>query len=326
MKKSIFLLISLFMTIAFSELRAKEDEGSSVKLDTTETFKKDGKKIEFDATETFKKDGKKIEFDATETFKKDNKKSVEFDATTTLDRNKTEETSEAVEKKIKELVPKDPKEAKKLLSKVSETQKLLKEAKKHEDTRSTKMCQKINAGLLTLISYHGGKEVSDKKLYQAYVSCKNIEKDLERIKLNVAVAKRNTPKARKIRKFQRLAKNYLAKAQKAEKQGHKAKAAYYRSCANIKKSVAANLKKEEASKEQIKKAMHKYNIDAAKEYAERFKKRAAKYREYYNEGKAAYYDKAVTLKEKLAEAYAKNNKALVKSIQKEYEALQKTKK
>ena len=62
------------------------------------------------------------------------------------------------------------------------------------------------------------------------------------------------------------------------------------------------------------------------ETAARFKKRAKKYRDLDDEERTGYYEKAAALKEKLAEAYAKEDKSLIKSLQKEYKELQKTKK
>jgi hypothetical protein len=130
--------------------------------------------------------------------------------------------------------------------------------------------------------------------------------------------------------FQRSAKNDLRKAQIAVREGHKAKAEYYKTCAKLKQNAskvyAKNPKVEAVCKAEIKKSRAKYNHDSMKELAMRFRERAAEYRKQDDESKAEYYDKAAVLKEKLAEAYAKNNKSLVKSLQKEYETLQSTKK
>jgi hypothetical protein len=144
----------------------------------------------------------------------------------------------------------------------------------------------------------------------------------------VESAKRNTPQAVKIRKFQFAAKNNLEAAEKAEKQGKKALAEYYRTCAKIKQNAADNYAKnpkiEETARQQVKKAVTKYNQDYSLETAARFRSRAKKYQDSDDEEKAKYYEKAATLKEKLAEAYAKGDKTLIKSIQKEYETLQNT--
>jgi hypothetical protein len=330
MKKFLFLLISLLVITTFSELTAKDDE-KSLDVDTSDTSKKEGKgkKLEMDTSDTFKKDNDKesLKLDTSDTFKKDNdKKSLKFDADATLDYSNTNKVPEAVEKKIKELIKKDPKKAKVLLAKAKDVTQLLKEAQKFKDAKIAKACEKLVKSLETLAKYHDGKEVSDKQLYQAYNDCKFIKKDIKQIEIRIAAAKRNTPQAKKIRKFQRSAKNYLSKAKTASTQGYKAKAEYYKTCAQIKKEMAANPKIEAAGKERLKKAKIKYNQDAAKESAIRFRKRAEESREQDDNEKAQYYEKVATLKEKLSEAYGKNNKSLVKSLLKEYKDLQKTKK
>jgi hypothetical protein len=352
MKKFLFLLISLFIINAFCETTEKTDEkkkieldtsetlkkGDSkkgkIELDTSETFKKDGdkKKMELDTSETFKKDGdkKKLEFDSADTFKKDgDKKSLEFDIDATFE-NADKGKAEDIIKKLKESIKKDPETAKLLLAKANEFKKLSKEAKKYKDIATAKDCTKLSTSLKTLAKFHDGKKVSDKKLYQAYNDCRHLEKNLKKIKLRIDSAKRNTPQAIKIRKFQYSAKYYLKKAKKAKKEGKKAKAEYYTLCAKIKKKAADTYAKkpkiELASKKQIKKAKAKYNHDLMKESAVRFRKRAAEYRKEDYEEKAIYYDKAADFKEKLAKAYIKENKSLVKSLQKEYETLQSTKK
>jgi len=346
MKKILFFLISFLLLTTFSELTAKDEE--SLKIDTADTLKKDdkedkkkleidtkdtlkkddGKKsLEFDATTTLKQDGKKsLEFDASTTLNKDGKKSLEFDASSTLNRSNMEKAAKAGGKKIQELITKDPKKAKALLAKAKSITQLLKEAKKFKDAKTAKVCGKLANSLKTIAKFHEGKKVSDKKLYQAYNDCKSIKKDVNQIKLRIAAAKRNTPQAKKIRKFQRSARSYLRKAKTASAQGYKAKAEYYKTCAQIKKKMAAKPKTEAAGKKQIKKANIKYHRDASKESAIRFKKRAAESREQDDTEKAQYYEKVAALKEKLSKAYAKNNKSLVKSLLKEYATLQKTRK
>jgi hypothetical protein len=313
MKKFLFFLITFLLLTTFSELTAKDEE--SLKIDTADTLKKDDKK----GKESF-------EFDATTTLKQDGKKSLEFDASSTLDRSNMEKVVKAGEKKIQELIKKDPKKAKILLAKAKSITQLLKEAKKFKDAKTAKTCGKLVNSLKTLAKFHENKKVSDKKLYQAYNACKSIEKDLKQIKVRIAAAKRNTPQAKKIRKFQRSAKHYLRKAKTASAQGYKAKAEYYKTCAQIKKKMAAKPKTEAAGKKQIKKANIKYHRDASKESAIRFRKRAAKSREQDDTEKAQYYEKVAALKEKLSKAYAKNNKSLVKSLLKDYATLQKTRK
>ncbi|MCK4983648.1 MAG: hypothetical protein KAS17_12030, partial [Victivallaceae bacterium] len=193
MKKFLFLLISLLIIITFSELTAKDDE-------------------------------KSLEIDTSSTLKKDYKKSLEFDSDSTLNRSNMDKVSEAVEKKIKELIKKNPEKAKALLAKAKSVTQFLKEAEKFKDAKTAKICGKLANSLKTLAEYHEGKEVSDKKLYQAYNDCKFIAKEIRQIKLRVAAAKRNTPQAKKIRAFQRSAKHYLSKAKTANAQGYKAEA------------------------------------------------------------------------------------------------------
>ena len=315
MKNFLFLLIALFIT-AFSFESIAKDDDKSLKIDTENTLKGDDSKSEkFDSTTTLKGSSgtKKFEFDATNTLSGTN--------------SKEKVVADSPEKNIKSDIPKDAKQVKALVPKIKDMAKLLVEAKKYKTASTVKLCKKIIAGLTTLTIYHEGtKEVTDKDLYKAYVACKYLKRDSARIKQTINLAKRNTPKAKKTRKFQRDAKSYLIKSKNAAKQGYKAKAEYYKTCAQIKKKVAENLKHEAASKKQLKKAKQKYNQDAAKEYAVRFRKRAKKYAEDYEEEKAEYYTKAAALKDKLANAYAKNNKLSIKALQKEYRALQKTKK
>lgn len=311
----IFLLIALFIMTIFYAAAEKSEEEDTVKLDTSETLKRDGdKKEEFDLTKTLNTDGVKKE---------------EFDLSKTLNRSNMESSIEATEGKIKELIKKDPKTAKLLLAKAKDMTKLLKEAKKYKDKRTAKTCEKLINALKTMAKFHDGENVSDKKLYEAYNDCKYIKKDFKQINIHIASAKQNTPQAKKIRKFQRSAKNYLGKAQKAAKKGHKTEAEYYTSCAKFKQKAAAtyakNPKIEAICKKQIKKAQIKYNQDSMKESAARFRKLAQKYREEEYEERVEYYEKAAALKEKLANAYAEDNKSLVKSLKKEYEILQKTK-
>ncbi len=315
MRKFLFLLISFFIMTIYSEAADNSDDENSIKLDTSETFKKDGdKKLEFDSTTTLKKDGdKKLEFDSTETLKRSNTKS----------------TADII-KKIKEIIKKDPKKAELLTAKANDLTKLLKEAEKYKDIETAKACAKAANSLKTLAEFHSGKEISDRKLYQAYNDCKSVEKDIKKFKIRINSAKRNTPQAIKIRSFQFAAKDYLDKAKKATEQGKKAKAEYYNTCAKIKQNAADNYaqdpKIEAISKQQIKEAIAKYNQAYTQEIAVRFRNRAKKYREDDDTEKAEYYEKAASLKEKLAEAYDKDNKSLVKSLKKEYEELQKTKK
>ncbi len=232
--------------------------------------------------------------------------------------------------KVKESIKKDPKTAEALKAKAKDIAKLLKESKKYKDPTTAKECAKIIDNMKTLAKFHADIKVSDKKLYKAYIDSRTLKRDLKKIKMRIASAKRNTPQAIKIRKFQISAKNYLRKAKEAAKQGQKAKVQYYSTCAKIKqkaaKTYAKNPKIETISKKQIKKARAKYNHDSMKETADRFRKRAKECREQDEESKAAYYDKAAALKEKLAKAYIKNNKKLVRTLKKEYENLQKTKK
>ena len=316
MIKKIFLLIALFIMTAFYARAKASDDEETVKIDTSETLKKD--------------DDKKIEeFDPSTTLKVDGDTKEDFDPTTTLDRSSNKEASKSAEEKIKELIKQDPKTAKLLLAKAKDMTKLLKEAKKYKATRTAKTCAKIINALKIMAKFHNGKKVSNKKLYQAYLNCKYIEKDIKQINIQITSAKRNTPLAKKIRKFQRSAKNYLKQAQRAAKKGNRAETAYYKTCAKFKQKAAAvyakNPKIEAICKKQIKKAKIKYNHDSMKESAVRFRKLAKKYREDEYDEKVEYYEKAATLKEKLAKAYAKDNKNLIKSLKKEYETLQKTK-
>lgn len=325
MKIFLFLLISIFVTTAYSEAEEKD----SIKVDTSQTLKKDSeKKLELDTSSTFKKDGeKKLEFDATTTLKKDGEKKLEFDSDSTFKNVNTQSTADMV-KKIKETIQKDPKEAELLTAKIKELKKLLSEAKKYKDFDTEKNCAKAVNSLNTLANFHNGKNVLDKKLYEAYNDSRTIDKDIQKFKLRIESAKRNTPQAVKIRKFQFAAKNDLEAAEKAEKQGKKALAEYYRTCAKIKQNTADNYAKnpkiEETGKLQIKKAVVKYNHDYALETAGRFRERAKKYRDAEDEEKAKYYEKAAALKEKLAQAYTKDDRSLIKSLQKEYESLQNT--
>lgn len=309
------------------------DEKDSMEFDTTQTLKKDDKdkkNLELDTTQTLKREGdKKLEFDATETLKRDGDKKLEFDSTTTFDSSNIKSFADIMAK-VKESIKKDPKTAEALKAKAKDITKLLNESKKYKDTITAKECAKIINNIKTLAKFHADIKVSDKKLYKAYVDSKTLKRDLKKIKMRIASAKRNTPQSIKIRKFQISAKNYLRKAKEAAKQGKKAKTKYYNTCAKIKqkaaKTYAKNPKIETISKQQIKKAWTKYNHDSMKETANRFRKRAKEYREQDEESKAAYYEKAATLKEKLAKAYIKNNKKLVKTLKKEYETLQKIKK
>lgn len=317
MKKFLFLMISFFIMTFFSEAADNSDNKSSLEVDTSNTLKKDS-------------DKKPLNFDSSTTLNKDGQSSLKFDTTATFDRSSTKNTANATEKKIRELIKKDPKKVKTLLAKSTEMAKLSQEAKKYKDVRTAKNCSRIANSLKTLANFHNDKKVSDKNLYQAYNDCKSIEKDLKQIKLRLGSAKRNTPQARKIRSFQRSARDYLQKSQRAAQQGYKAKAEYYRTCAKLRQNAAKvyskNPKIEDVCNARIKKARVKYNHDSMKELSVRFQKRAKKYREQGDEKRAAYYDKAAELKDKIADAYAKNNKDLVKSLQKEYEDLQKTKK
>ena len=327
MKKFLFLLVSIFMMTICSEAKDSSDKKDSMELDTSNTLKKDGdKKMEFDSTTTFKKDGdKKLEFDSTTTLKKDGDKKLEFDSTNTFENADTQSTADMI-KKIKETLKKDPKQAELLTAKLKDVKKLLSEAKKYKDIDTEKICARAASCLKTLVDFHNGESVPDKKLYQAYIYSKNIEKDIKKSKLRVESAKRNTPQAIKIRKFQFAAKNDLEKAKKAEMQGKKALAEYYKTCAGIRQNAAKNYAKnpkiEESSKQQIKKAIAKYNHDYALETAARFRERAKKYRELEDEEKVKYYEKAIALKEKLAEAYTKGDKVLIKSIKRKYKTLQ----
>ncbi len=349
MKKFLFLLISIFILNAYSEAEDSSENKDSMELDTSKTLKKDDKDkkgLTLDTSETFKKDDKDkkgLTLDTSETFKKDGDKKLEFDSSTTLKRDgdkKLEFDSEStfkdankqstadIAKKIKETIQKDPKKAELLTAKIKEIQKLLKEAKKYKATGTVKACSKAAASLKILADFHNGKKVSDKKLYDAYNNSKNIEKDIKKIKLRIESAKRNTPQAIKIRKFQFAAKNDLEEAEKAKKRGKKALAEYYKTCAEIKQNAAKNYAKnpkiEETSKQQIKKAIAKYNYDYSLETAARFRQRAKECRDIGDEEKTKYYEKAVELKEKLAKAYAKGDKSLIRSIKKEYQALQNT--
>ena len=328
MKSFLFLLISLFIMIISSEAAEEKD---SMELDTTQTLKQDDKnkkKLELDTSETLKREGdKKLELDTSETLKRDGDKKLEFDSTATFDSSNIKSFADIM-KKIKESMKKDPKTAEALKAKAKDVAKLLKESKKYKDSLTAKECAEIIDNIKTLVKFHTDAKVSDKKLYKAYVESKTLKRDIKKIKMRIASAKRNTPQAIKIRKFQISAKNYLRKAKEAAKQGKKARAQYYSTCAKIKQKAAKNYAKnpkiEEISKQQIKKAIAKYNHDYALETAARFRKRAKKYRGMGSKEKAEYYEKAIALKEKLAKAYAKDDKKLIKSIIKKYKALQET--
>lgn len=328
MKRFLFLLVSLFMMTVSSEAA---EEKNSIEIDTTQTLKKDDKdkkKLELNTSETLKTDGgKKLEFDSSQTLKTDGGKKLEFDSTTTLDSSNIKSFADIM-RKVKESIKKDPKTAEALKAKAKDITKLLNEAKKYEDPITAKECAKIIENIKTLAKFHADAKVSDKKLYKAYVDSKTLKNDIEQIKMRIASAKRNTPQAIKIRKFQIAAKNYSRKAKEAAKQGKKAKAQYYTTCAKIKQKAAEtyakNPKIETISKQQIRKAIAKYNHDYSLETAARFRKRAKECRAQGDKSKAAYYEKAVALKEKLAKAYAKDDKNLIKSIKKEYKTLQNT--
>jgi len=349
MKRFLFLLILFFIMAVYSEaedgsgkkddmkldtsetLKKDDKDKKDLKLDTSETFKKDDKDkddLKLDTSETFKKDGgKKLEFDSSTTLKTDGDKKLEFDSSDTFKNADTQSTAEMI-KKLKETIQKDPKKAELLTAKVKDIRKLMNEAEKYKDIDTQKACLKAVNCLKTLAAFHNGKKVSDKKLYEAYNAGKTIENDIKKFKLRIESAKRNTPEAIKIRKYQFAAKDDLERAQKAEKQGKKALAEYYRTCAKVKQNTADNYAKnpkiEETGKEQIKKAIAKYNHDYALETAGRFRARAKKYRDLGDEEKTRYYEKAVALKEKLAKAYAEDDRNQIKSIQKEYKALQDT--
>ena len=312
MKRFLFLLVSLFMMTVSSEAA---EEKNSIEIDTTQTLKKDDK------------DKKKLELNTSETLKTDGGKKLEFDSTTTLDSSNIKSFADIM-KKVKESIKKDPKTAEALKAKAKDITNLLNEAKKYEDPITAKECAKIIENIKTLAKFHADAKVSDKKLYKAYVDSKTLKNDIEQIKMRIASAKRNTPQAIKIRKFQIAAKNYSRKAREAAKQGKKAKAQYYTTCAKIKQKAAEtyakNPKIETISKQQIRKAIAKYNHDYSLETAARFRKRAKECRAQGDKSKAAYYEKAVALKEKLAKAYAKDDKNLIKSIKKEYKTLQNT--
>ncbi len=309
MKKHVFLLFAVFITAAFFEAAAKDDE-NSLKIDIEKTLKTDDKKTP--------------EFNPEDTFKTDDKKSLEFNIDDTFKRTKNE--SRNPEKEIKEFLKKDKEKAKALYAQAKAVTQLLKEAKKFKDIRTAKLCGKIASGLKILAQFHEGKEISNRKLYKAYNDCKSFAKDIKQIKMRVAAAKRNTPQAIKIRKFQRSARSYFRKAEKAGRKGRKAEAEYYKTCALIKQKAAASYAEnpgiEAASKKQLREARTKYKQESTKESAVLFRKRAAEQRKQDNIAKAQYYEKVANLKDKLAEAYAENNLKLAKTIQKEYRKLQ----
>jgi len=175
------------------------EEKNSIKIDTTQTLKKDDK------------DKKKLELDTSETLKKDGGKKLEFDSSATFDSSNVKSFADIM-KKVKESIKKDPKTAEALKAKAKDIAKLLNEAKKYKDPITAKECAKIIENIKTLAKFHADAKVSDKKLYKAYVDSKTLKNDIEQIKMRIASAKRNTPQAIKIRKFQISAKNYLRKA------------------------------------------------------------------------------------------------------------------
>ncbi|MDD5698190.1 MAG: hypothetical protein PHH77_06190 [Victivallaceae bacterium] len=268
-----------------------------------------------------------LEFRATNTLCGSSKDSMNFDVNTTFEQSDNGFTPR-VEKKAKDLIRKDPEQAKMLRTKAKIVTGLVQEARKLNDAETAKVGEQLARHLETVADFQEGKTVPDQELNEAHDDYKFAEQKIAQLKLRVSVAKHNTPQARKIREFTRAARNYRDKAGTAAKLRQHAEAEYYMTCAQINRKLALEYAKdpgiETAAKEQLKNARRKYLEDSARESAVRFRKRAENMRKANNTAKAEYYDKVVILKEKMAEAYAKSDYAAARTLQKEYRQLQST--
>lgn len=243
------------------------------------------------------------------------------------------------EKKVEEVLEKDPKQVKVLRKKIKELSQLAAQAKKFKDPETAKKCNDLKQSLIILADFHEGKEKKKqapgkedkapaKTPEEANSDCKQLDKKIEKIKLKVTFARYKTPAGKRQRKFQHAARNYYRKAKNSSRRGKKTEAEYYTICGKILDNAARNYKDkkiEESCKKQLREARNKYLEKATLESADRFKKRAARMRSINDTKRALYYDNVALLKKKMAKAYGKGDTKKVKSLWKEYQELKKTK-
>ena len=243
------------------------------------------------------------------------------------------------EKKVEEVLEKDPKQVKALRKQIKELFQLEAQAKKFKDTETAKKCHDLKQSLIILADFHEGKQdkkqapgkekkAPSKTPEEANRDCKQLDQKIKKLKLKITFARYKTPAGKRQRKFQHAARNYYRKAKSSSRRGKKTEAEYYTICGKILDNAARNYKDkkiEESCKKQLREARNKYLEKATLESADRFKKRAARMRSINDTERALYYDKVSLLKKKMAKAYGKGDTKKVKTLWKEYQELKKTK-
>jgi len=325
-KKLLFILTAFFVSVFFLAAEDKAEEEKKPEAEAAEASKKEDekKKLEIDKESTLKKDNKTFEFDSSNTLDKGKKSTLDFDTASTLSGSSSSLSVNTTVKNIRERLRQSPEKAKILQAKAVYVAKLKKEAETTGNPAAVKACADFAESLKNLGDFYAGqgKDVSNEKLFKAYNDCRYLERGISQLKLLVANAKYNAPAAKKIRKFQRAAANYRDRARMAARQGYKAKAEYYSTCAELKGQAAVAYAKdpkiEERCNDGIKVARNKYLMNDAKESAARFRRRAQDARARGDKTNAEYNEKVAILKERLYNAYKSNDASAVKAILKEY--------
>ncbi|MDD5727355.1 MAG: hypothetical protein PHV59_02215, partial [Victivallales bacterium] len=221
-----------------------------------------------------------------------NSLSMDKENTLKLDNSKTEDVAP-------ELPAKDPEQAKTLRNHIKEIDAIAEEAGKLKDARTEKLCNDLKQSLEILAAFHENKDNqpapskpsslfkdktesgSARSLADAYQDYKQLDSKVNAIKMSIDSARRNTPEAKKQRKFQIAARQYQRKAQNAVERGKKTEAQYYMVCAKIMEEGAKNFQDasvEDDCRKQLNTARNKYLEKDSLESAARFRKRAASMR------------------------------------------------